>query len=221
MVAGSGIRYERQGRAPSVPILELYPELAKTPVRLGDVTFRPAGMDPTDLYCLAALATIRQPTTIFEFGTYEGATTRHLAAAAPAASIWTIDLPEDVPAPLRSDPSDPFLGVGYRFSTAPEEQRITQLYGDTQTFDFTPWQGQMDFIVVDASHGYDGVKADSENALRMLGPSGLIVWDDYCPLWATVVRAVDDFAREHRLTVVRLASTEIAIYDRSMHLIEG
>ena len=44
-------------------------------VAMGDMTYRVSNMDPFELYCLAAIARIRRPRTIFEVGTYDGATT--------------------------------------------------------------------------------------------------------------------------------------------------
>jgi Methyltransferase domain len=37
----------------------------------------------------------------------------------------------------------------------------------------------MDLIYIGASHSYSAVKNDTEKALRMLAPSGVIVWDGY------------------------------------------
>jgi hypothetical protein len=47
------------------------------------------------------------------------------------------------------------------------------------TFDYTPFLGSVDFVLVDANHSYDCVKSDSEKAFELLRPGGVIVWDDY------------------------------------------
>ncbi len=52
----------------------------------------------------------------------------------------------------------------------------------------------MDLILVNAGHEYEYVQADTANALKMLSPAGLLVWDDYHVGWPGVVRAVEEVA---------------------------
>src|SRR4051794_2279517 len=72
-VAGKVRRLARRGgddairRAPARHLLELYPEAAGMVVTMGDVTYRISNLDPSKLYCLAAIARIRKPRTVFEF----------------------------------------------------------------------------------------------------------------------------------------------------------
>jgi hypothetical protein len=68
-------------------------------------------------------------------------------------------------------------GEAYRGTE--EEARITSLYGDSATFDFSPLAGQVDVVFVDGSHSHAYVKNDTERALEMLAPGGVIAWDDY------------------------------------------
>lgn len=185
-------------------------------VAMGDITYRISNMDPFELYCLAAIARIRKPRTIFEFGTYDGATTLWLAKNAPDADIYTLDLPPE----LRGDWEKATLtnvddggdGLGARFRGTPPAARITQLLGDSRSFDFTDYIGEMDLVVVDADHSYECARPDTENALRMLSPRGVVVWDDYG--WPGVVRAVDEAAGSHGFTAVRLVPSELVVYDR-------
>ena len=50
----------------------------------------------------------------------------------------------------------------------------------------------VDFAFVDGSHSYDYVKNDTEKLLRLLAPSGVIVWHDYCRAWPGVVRYLNE-----------------------------
>ncbi len=104
-------------------------------------------------------------------------------------------------------------GAGSRFRDAPEKDRITQLYGDSRRFDFSPYFGAMDLVVVDGSHEADCVTADTESALKMVTAEGLVVWDDYSLRWPDVVKAIDDAAERRGILVRRLHNTEIALYD--------
>ena len=200
-----------------------FPEAAGATIPLGDVTYRPWNIDPLEQYCIAAIARARRPPTIFEIGTFDGSTTLLLAKVLPEARIWTLDLPPDSyvpPARPDRDPRDSDTTprsdqVGARFRGEPEEKRITQLLGDSRTFAFDEYVGRMDMVIVDGSHDYDCVRADTENALRLTTPNATIIWDDYSIRWPGVVRAVDEVAERDRLTILRLAPTDLAVLDRT------
>jgi predicted O-methyltransferase YrrM len=214
-LAGSGLRYEREGRAPTLEILTLLPELKEMPVPVGEVEFHAENMSPMEVYCLLGIIAVRGSRRIFEFGTYDGATTAHVSSSAPDVEIWTLDFPEDQGF-LRAQAEQ--LGVtpsrtGYRYRGLPSADRVRQLYGDSTHYDFSPWAGTIDLVVVDGGHSYDTVRSDSSNALKMLAPGGIIVWDDYTPLWPEVVKAVDDFAAANRLEPVHIATTGLAVLD--------
>src|SRR5207248_3023638 len=59
------------------------------------------------------------------------------------------------------------------------KSRITQIRMDSAYLNVADYEGQFDLIYIDASHSYSAVKADSEKALKMLSPEGVIIWDDY------------------------------------------
>jgi predicted O-methyltransferase YrrM len=99
--------------------------------------------------------------------------------------------------------------VGSRFAGAPQAARIHQLYGDSRAFDFSPWAGRVDLVLVDGGHEPDVVTADSRHAFELLRPGGLIIWDDYVAGWPGVMSAVD--ALDAR--VFQIANTDLAVYD--------
>jgi predicted O-methyltransferase YrrM len=100
-------------------------------------------------------------------------------------------------------------GVGSRFQGLAEAERITQLLGDSRSFDFSPWAGTIDLVLVDAGHEWDAVAADTRTAQALLAPGGVIVWDDYMTTWPDVIRAVDACA----LPTFHLARSDFAIHD--------
>jgi predicted O-methyltransferase YrrM len=69
--------------------------------------------------------------------------------------------------------------VEFVYSGSDVASKITQLFGDSKRFDETPHLGKCDLVFVDGSHAYSYVKSDSEKALRMLRPGGLLLWHDY------------------------------------------
>jgi hypothetical protein len=81
---------------------------------------------------------------------------------------------------------------GTRFTATPWEKKIKQLYGDSATFDFRPYEGRMDFVFVDGSHAYKYVMNDSRKALSLLrNGKGVILWHDY-PSWQGVADALNE-----------------------------
>jgi len=127
-----------------------------------------------ELVLICRLARRACPEAVFEFGTFNGRTTLHLAANLPKARLVTLDLPRER--------GGDFFGYdpGGRFRGTPEAARITQIWGDSLTMDFSPLHGQFDFIFIDAGHAYENVINDSLKALPLLrGGKGMIVWHDY------------------------------------------
>ena len=169
-------------------------------------------MNPMETYCLSAICMLKRPRLIFEIGTFDGATTARLAASSPEVEVVTLDLPdlESEVQKQAAESGEPSLGVGFRYRDTLGAARIRQLFGDSRTFDFGPWYGKADLVLIDGGHDYDTVLSDSSNAVRMLAPAGTIVWDDYGPTWPDVGRAIDDAAAMFGLPVVRVAGTELA-----------
>ena len=205
---------EVRPRAPFRSLFERFPELEHRAIDVGRVTYRRSNMDPLEQYCISAVVEMTRPDRIFEIGTFDGATTHVLARSAPEAEVLTLDLPPEsaVLASVAQEATHAGAGeVGSRFRDTPEASRITQLLGDSTTFDYTPWEGAVDLVLVDAGHEYENARADSQAALRLLRPGGVILWDDYEPGWPGVVRAVDEL----QLPVVRLTPGLAAYFDPS------
>ncbi len=139
-----------------------------------------------ELKVISSLVKQHQPKTIFEIGTFEGRTTLNMALNAPAgAQIYTLDLPAEGLSGAKLTIEAGELAYiqksqsGGRFLGTPQQQLIKQLYGDSATFDFTPYHKQIDMVFIDASHAFDYVLNDSRHALAMVRPGGLILWHDY------------------------------------------
>jgi predicted O-methyltransferase YrrM len=210
-LATAGLRAEGDRLVPSLYLLDVYPQLERE-IDLGRVVYRMFNLDPLEQYVLAGFAQTRDPHCIFEIGTYDGATTLLLARNAPEAQVITIDLPAHQLEHLSEKDRGGLTpeSIGYRFRDQPEATRITQLRGDSRTFDFSAWYGSADIVLVDADHDYEAVKADTATALRLVAPGGLVVWDDYTDSWPGVQAAV----REAAVSAVALVPTGLAVHDR-------
>jgi Methyltransferase domain len=138
---------------------------------------------------LLSLAKLVKPRKFFEFGTYLGVETMNMAANLPDSShLYTLDLDMDSLRDLQQDVHDrpltathfdnlsklAFLGTSY-------EKRITQLQGDSKSYDFSKFIEQIDMVYVDGGHDLPTLISDSKNALLMLSKDhpACIAWHDY------------------------------------------
>ena len=210
--AGLGLQMRRESLVPNAYFLNEYPEAEALRVDMGQFQFTQSNMDPMEVYILMALTMLLKPKRIFEFGTFDGATTLRLARAAPEAEIVTLDLHGETETAMRAAERGEAVTVGQRFAGTSEAYRITQLRGDSLHLDISPYINAMDLVVIDGGHNYEVVKVDTTNALTMTRPGGIIVWDDFSPLWPDVVRVVEEVAAQGAVARVRhLSGTELAI----------
>jgi Methyltransferase domain len=175
-----------------------------------------------ELFVLVELLRTCQPTTCFEIGTYDGRTALNMAANTPEdAVIYTLDLPrEEIDSTLF--PLDPLDLVvvkketsGARYRGTEWEYKIQQLYGDSAAFDYTPYQGNIDFVFVDGSHTYDYVLSDSRQAMTLLrNGQGIILWHDYSNIYS-VQKAINYLqATDSRFAGIRhIEGTRFAVLD--------
>lgn len=181
------------------------------------------GTSDAEAWILAVLA--RRARCMFEFGTCTGKTAYLWARNAPddarivtltlapgeraQYSAETTDDPTDVAFALKESAFTEFL-----YSRSGVEHKVEQLFGDSKTLDTAPWEGQCDVVFVDGSHAYSYVVSDSEKALRLVRPGGLVLWHDYAgPRHANgVYRALNELAT--RLPLSRIQGTTLVAYRR-------
>jgi predicted O-methyltransferase YrrM len=181
----------------------------------------PGGTSDFETWILANLA--KGARTIFEFGTATGKTTYLLARNAPKdARVITLTLAPDQLGDYRrgadDDPAAERAAVAeskfhsFYYSATAAEPKITQLFGDSKRFDVTPYSRACDLIFIDGSHAYSYVLSDTEKALRMIAPGGIILWHDYHgPRRAKgVFRALNELSRD--LDLVRIKGTALVAY---------
>ena len=205
----------------SQEIFDLFPELRSQPQRI--VLEHLPGMGVQDridaLGYLALICAALRPKTVFEFGTYRGRTALNFALNTPAESrIFTLDIPPDARATRMGhvNQADDWImresDTGTDYKGRDVSGKIEQLFGDSTQFDFRPFYGQMDVVFVDGGHDYDVARSDTRNALSMLSPGGVIIWDEFANYgdYYGVTRAVLDEVPADQ--VVQIASTQLAVY---------
>lgn len=178
----------------------LDPRLPRLEVKLGGASW----VDYSKAMIIARFCRLLEPTKVLEIGTFRGGTTYHIARNTPDfCRIWTLDLPREL---IDEKMTDAMIGsdvdlirmdpaqVGAEWQHTPEARKIVLIWGDSQHFDFAGL-GPFELIYVDGSHAEAWVQKDTENAFRLLGPTGVILWDD-C-YWNDVLKVLGHYARDH------------------------
>lgn len=193
---------------PEVFLIDAFPEIQERPVCVSADIQHPFELPYGERVVIAAIASVLNPKVVFEFGTFKGATTALIADVCPPdVTIHTLDLPPSFLA--GTSVSDDDIGMRFR-GNARYTGRIVQHRSDSRQFDYSALTGKVDLVYVDGSHKFDDVLADSRMALKMLSPSGVIVWDDYQLSALPVMAALDELAREVYLE--RVFGTRLAVY---------
>ena len=140
--------------------------------------------------------------------------------APPHFQIFTLDLPPDLPPRFGLAPGeDAFVNKprsGRHFADPRPEfaaaaGRITQLYGDSATFDWSAHFGRAGLVFVDGSHAYDYVVADTGTALRLVANKGMVIWHDY-GVWDGVTRALEEIEAGRRLGLRHVRGTSLVVW---------
>ncbi len=139
-----------------------------------------------ELAAISALVKDKQCNVIFEIGTFDGRTTRAMALNLKddKGIIYTLNLPPQTEAVyLETSDVDVQLASkvqsGSRYINTPQAQHIIQVWGDSATFDFSPYQKKIDLVFIDGAHSEEYVANDTAKALELIKPQGgWIVWHD-------------------------------------------
>ncbi len=181
------------------------------------------GTSDAEAWVLAVLA--RRAKAMFEFGTCTGKTAYLWARNSPPdARVVTLTLAPELVASYQREATDDASDVEFAlresthtdflYSGSPVAGKIEQLFGDSKTFDVSPWRARCDLVFVDGSHAYSYVVSDSEKALDLVAPGGLVLWHDYAgPRHAPgVYRALNELSK--RIPLVRIDGTTLVAYRR-------
>ena len=170
----------------------------------------PGGTSDAEAWILAALA--RRAHTFFEFGTCTGKTSYLWARNSPAeARVVTLTLGPGQVDSVQSTSDDSARDLrfarnestftDFMYSGTDVEHKVEQHFADSKQFDETPFLDFADVVFVDGSHAYSYVVSDSDKAMRIVKPGGLVLWHDYRGPSHTVgvYRALNALAEQHEL----------------------
>lgn len=174
---------------------------------------------------LAYIVHASEPRVIFEIGTFDGFSTYHLAKnSREDARIYTLNLPveEDAAGDLHHYSLIEYQGdsqthaelkgrgLGRIYKGTRVAHKVTQLLGDSLTYDYTPFLRQVDLVFIDGGHSYRQVQSDTENALRMLSDRGILVWHDFNAQHRDIHRFLRQLGRRKKL--YHIVDTRLVVY---------
>ena len=216
------VRGVSRGQATRLPVVAWHDVLPRRPVSVVEPQKRSGDVSLAELAVLAsAAAAVQSGEEVIEIGTFDGRTTLNFAANAPLQlQIFTLDLPPDaapkfdLAAGERAYVDKPRSGRHFadpRPEFAAAAARITQLYGDSATFDWSAHVGRAGLVFVDGSHAYDYVVADSDTALRLTADKGMVIWHDY-GVWEGVTRALEEIEASRHLGLRHVRGTSLVVW---------
>jgi len=201
----------------SVPLIPTTTIESVIPGRTDITILHPVSADGNisceELVILSTIVRHFSPAACFEIGTFNGRTTMNIVANSGAENqVYTLDLPpvsQADPALSVDGNDEKFIGrvpSGELFRDTQYASQITQLWGDSATFDFTPYYDKIDLVFIDGAHSYEYVKHDSLTALRLLRDGkGIILWHDYNSVyWPGLTKALNElYLQDPRFKAIR------------------
>jgi hypothetical protein len=166
-------------------------------------------------------AEVENGSNLFEIGTFDGRTTLNLAFSSPAdCKIFSLDLKPEMKTQYEIEKSERHMVEKkmsgsriekYRNSNKLNTERIQQLYGDSASFDFSPYYNTCSFIFVDGSHAYEYALSDTREARKMASRGGIILWHDY-GIWEGVTKALEEIENSENLGLKNIAGTSLVYW---------
>lgn len=157
-----------------LPVIELEQVTGAGEFRIEPMTFLDGGSLPTDLALLAGLAAGIKECKYFEIGTWRGESAACVSKS--AKECFTLCLTDKDMEKRGIDKQ--VIEMHGMFSKG--ITNITQLKGDSGTFNFSSLNRKFDLIFIDGDHHYDYVLQDTKNIMKYLvHEKSIIVWHDY------------------------------------------
>lgn len=206
-------------RVPSVSLKALVPNLQ---IQLPSYLPKEGNLSPQELIVIGLITQYFKPTKIVEIGTFNGLSALCMALNSPAStSIHTLDLDPNVNIDLKHVWKEDLKYIYDQtkrdkvYAHFSEKAKITAHLGDSLSYDFTRF-GLADFIFIDGGHHFSVVASDTEKALSILKPYGLILWHDYSCHCEGVFDYLNDLNR--KLPLQHIQGTSLVIYKKDYFL---
>jgi predicted O-methyltransferase YrrM len=180
-------------------------------------------MTTLEVCVLVSLLKAVRPLSAFEYGTYLGETTRLIAANLTAENgvVHTLDIERlegIVFQGVDEHLAQHALKTGRSFDEFDRSGRIVQLLGDSYDFDPTPYEKQVQFVLIDGNHHIKYAQKDTENGLKMLADDqAVIVWHDYqSPQFPELTAYLENLSA--RIPINHVEDTMLAFHIRGVEI---
>jgi hypothetical protein len=176
------------------------------------VSFLEGGSMVTDYLLLAAVSKKLQKPVCFEIGTWRGESTLNIARF--AKHVYTLNLS---PVELKKQGADNIY-ADMQGSLCKGVENITQLWGNSRTFNFDQYEGMCDMVFIDGDHHYENIVNDTRIAFHLLrNEESIIIWHDYgqgteTVRWEALLAIMDGTPKEKRKHLYSVNNTLSAIY---------
>ena len=204
--------YGLGGGLPTLDLLDLLPDFDE---HVTPYAFLEGGSTTIDLALLKGLARRYDRCRYFEIGSWRGESVANVAGV--ASECISLSLSDEEM--RQAGWNDRYLATAKVFSR--HLKNVVHIGHNSRTFDYTPYVGTCDLVFVDGDHSYDGVRADSAHAFRLLRDErSVIVWHDYMRtspediLWGVVAGMLDGAPKDARPHLYHVSNTLCAVYVR-------
>jgi predicted O-methyltransferase YrrM len=203
--------FESKSAEPEVPPVAQIPRVGleellgqNVDITLSELSNTDGNISFLELIVITSLIRQYDPDLTIEIGTFDGRTTLNMALNQHEGSrMVTLNLPpseiDAVDQPIEATEAKYILNPisGARFDGRMTPGKISQVFGDSATYDFDEYAGKVDVLFVDGSHSYEYALKDSRTARSLVRPGGVIIWHDYdTPHWFGVTRALNELCEQ-------------------------
>lgn len=202
----------KYGKEGGLPVVSMGQLVEPGSISIGPMTFLDGGSLPTDMMLLAGLAESIPGCRYFEIGTWRGESVATLSVRSD--TCHTLCLTDEEMRSLGMNEIS--IAAHRRFSK--ELPNVTQLRGNSRTFDFASLGSKFDLVFIDGDHHHETIVSDTRNVFaHLVHENSIVVWHDYGyhpdQVRYEVMAAILDGAGPERLErIYHVAHTKCAIY---------
>ena len=195
-----------------LPVIKMDQLIAADSASLGPMTFLDGGSLPTDIMLLAGLAEGIRDCRYFEIGTWRGESVSTLSPR--VASCHTLCLTDQE---MRKRGMPEKTIASHRLFSR-DLENVTQLRGDSRSYDFASLDQKFDLVFIDGDHHHDFLVSDTMNVFKHLVHDGsIVVWHDYGfhpdqVRFEVMAAILDGVGHDRTERVYQVAHTKCAIY---------